>query len=223
MRQLLPGTPGDLDGAYAWPGDGCLRVNFVASIDGAATRDGRSAGLSSPADKQVFHHLRATCDVILVGAGTARREAYKPARVPVALVSNRLSLDREDRVFHGDAGTARPIVLCPRSSDASRRSSLEHVADVVVCGDQTVDLLAAVASLRERGMRRILCEGGPTLFADVLAAGLVDEVCLTIAPMLAGGRSLRITDGPALDGPAAASLTSVMEADDQLLLRYRLG
>lgn len=225
MRQLLAGAPAaaDLAEVYAWPEGRCVRVNFVSSADGAATFEGRSAGLSSSADKEVFHHLRATCDVVLVGAGTARTERYGPAVVPVAVVTNRLSLHVDDRLFAGTAGTARPIVLLPESADPDRRAALEPHADLVVVGEDCVDLNRAVAALVELGYRRILCEGGPVLFADLLAARCVDELCLTISPLLVSGQAPRIAHGPALEGGKGLELLSVLQTGSELLLRYALA
>lgn len=227
MHRLLPDpAPAraavDLHQVYAWPPARCLRVNFVSSVDGAAALDGRTAGLGSPADKAVFSHLRATCDVILVGAGTARAERYRPAEVPVAVVSAGLSPSPSDRLFTPAPGTALPLVLTCAAAPADRRAALDGHAEVVDCGGEAVDLGLVVAELERRGLRRLLCEGGPRLFADLLAARLVDELCLTVSPVLTGGGAPRITDGPALQPPAGAVLRSVLEEDGTLLLRYSL-
>ena len=209
MRRLLP-SPAvaevDLDEAYAWPAPRCLRVNFVSTLDGAASLDGRTAGLATPADQAVFFHLRATCDVIVVGAGTASVERYRPARVPVAVVSARLSPSPEERLFTPAVDTAPPLVLTCAAAPQDRRAALSRGAEVVDCGDDAVDLGLAVAELERRGMRRLLCEGGPRLFADLLAADLVDELCLTIAPLLTAGTAQRITDGLDLAPPVTCLL-----------------
>ncbi|HEV8115623.1 MAG TPA: dihydrofolate reductase family protein [Acidimicrobiales bacterium] len=225
MQRLLPAPRGgatdvDLDEAYAWPEQRCLRVNFVSTLDGAASLDGRTSGLATPADKAVFSHLRATCDVIVVGAGTASAEHYRPARVPVAVVSSRLSPSPEERLFTPGVGTAPPLVLTCAAAPDDRRAALSRCADVVDCGDEAVDLDLAVAELERRGMRRLLCEGGPRLFADLLAAELVDELCLTITPLLTAGTAQRITDGVELKPPVTARLLSALEEDGTLLLRY---
>ena len=227
MRRLLPDPaaapgPGDLDEVYAWPEERCLRVNFVSSVDGAAALDGRTAGLGSPADKAVFSHLRATCDVVLVGAGTATAEQYRPAKVPIAVVSARLSPSPAERLFTPGDGTATPLVLTCASAPADRRGELAGHAEVVDCGDGEVDLRLVVAELDRRGMRRLLCEGGPRLFSSLLAVDAVDELCLTISPLVSGGTAPRITDGPTLRPPADASLLSVLEEDATLLMRYSL-
>jgi len=226
MRRLLPaGGPDsgvDLDEAYEWPPGTFLRVNFVSAVDGAATVDGRTAGLGSAADKAVFSHLRDTCDVIVVGAATASTERYGPARVPVAIVSAALSPAPDERLFRAAPGTARPLVLTCAAAPEDRRAALAPVADVVDCGEEAVDLHRLVAELEARGLRRVLCEGGPRLFAALLAAGLVDELCLTVAPVLAAGDAPRITTGPPLHAPRPMRLVSALEEESALLLRYSL-
>lgn len=212
----------DLHRAYAWPEDRCLRVNFVSTLDGAASLDGRSASLGGSSDKAVFSHLRATCDVILVGAATASVEHYGPARAPVAVVSARLSPAPDGRLFRPGPGTATPLVLTCAAAPADRRAALSRVAEVIDCGDESVDLALLVAALEGRGLRRVLCEGGPTLFAALLAAGVVDELCLTVAPVLAAGDAPRITGGPSLPAPLPGTLLSLLEEDSTLLARYDL-
>lgn len=227
MRRLLPtleptSAGADLDELYAWPDQLCLRANFVSSLDGAAEVDGRTGGLGSPADRAVFAHLRATCDVVVVGAGTATAERYRPAPVPVAVVSARLSLSPTDRLFAPASGLATPLVLTCAAAPADRRAALSDHAEVIDCGEDTVDLRLVVAELERRGLRRLLCEGGPRLFADLLAAGLVDELCLTLAPVLLAGGAPKITNGPRLRPPRDAMLMSALEDGSNLLLRYSL-
>lgn len=224
VRRLFPVDASDggidLHQAYAWPEDRCLRVNFVSTLDGAASLDGRTEELGGSVDKAVFSHLRATCDVILVGAATASLEGYRPARVPVAVVSARLSLSPDERLFQAGPGTATPLVLTCAAAPAGRRAALARVAEVVDCGDESVDLAQAVSELEGRGLRRLLCEGGPALFAALLSTGAVDELCLTLAPVLAAGDAPRITRGPSLPTPRDATLLSLLEEDSTLLLRY---
>jgi riboflavin biosynthesis pyrimidine reductase len=237
MRRLLPSYADDVDlaQAYAYPGDRpWLRANMVSSVDGAATASGLSAGLSGDADRQVFRILRALADAVLVGAGTVRAEGYGPAKVgadlaplrdgltypvPVlAVVSNRLDLDPWLPVFAEAA--VRSIVVTAGSSPEDRRAALAEVADVVVAGETTVDPHGAVAMLAERGLTRLLCEGGPTLLDQVAAAGRLDELCLTLSPVLVGGAARRIVSGPDLEPPAAMALGHALEQDGFLLLRY---
>lgn len=239
MRRLLPDPAADLSdddlpAAYAVPTRRHLRVNFVTSADGAVAVDGVSGGLSSAADRRVFGVLRDLADVVLVGAGTARAEGYSyrapdgprrarrraagVAELPTfAVVSGSLDLDPTSSLF-ADA-LARTVVLTTARAPADRRTALAAVADVLVVGQDTLDPAAALDALADRGLRRVLCEGGPALFGALLAADVVDEVCLTVAPLFAGAGSGRVVAGP----PAAARtarLLHVLEDGGTLLLRY---
>jgi riboflavin biosynthesis pyrimidine reductase len=239
MRQLHPTYVEKVDPivAYRYPNDRpWLRANMVSSLDGSAVRDGRSEGLSSAADKEVFGVLRGLADVVLVGAGTARTEGYRGLRpkeayagvraslgqrpAPVlALVSGRLDLDPASKLFHG--GAERTVVITHAGADASARDRLEAVADVVVAGDEVVDLAAALDTLAGRGLTRVLCEGGPSLLAAVATAGRLDELCLTLAPQLVGGDGPRVVTGPDLG--LSLSLAHLLEQDSVLLTRYVAG
>jgi riboflavin biosynthesis pyrimidine reductase len=244
MRTLAPPGKGDLDdvalaGLYAYPEPRWLRVNMVTSADGAGSLDDRSAGLSSPADKRLFGLLRVLTDVVLVGAGTARTEQYKPARrrpafaqlraasvgaerplaPPIALVSRSLDLDLETPLFTDAPPDARTIVITCAGSPDDKRAATARVADVIVAGDAAVDLPAALAALRDRGLGRVLCEGGPHLLGDLTRAGLLDEICLTIGPVLAGPGATRIIAGAPF--PARQmSLAHVLEESGFLFCRY---
>jgi riboflavin biosynthesis pyrimidine reductase len=240
MRQLLPPPPAgqvpDLAGLYAYPSGQWLRANMVASADGAATLGGVSAGLSSQADRDVFMLLRALADVVIVGAGTARAEGYGPARVreqwrglragrpptpPIAVITASCGLDPGSRLIAEAPPHARTIVITTAQAHAGRRAELEQHADVVVAGDETVDLKAAAGALADRGHRRMLTEGGPHLLAQLIEAGLLDELCLTIGPLMAGPGAPRVVAG-ALPAPEPLPLTlaHVLEDDSFLLCRY---
>lgn len=212
-----------------------LRVNFVSSADGAATVQGLSAGLGDDADHRVFDLLRRFCDVVVVGAGTVRAEGYGPMRVdrasqraraaaglgeqPVfAVVSAGLDLDPADPLF-ADA-PVRPIVVTAETAAPEKRAALVAVADVLVCGVDRVDPAAMVAALAERGLTRIHCEGGPHLFGDLVATGAVDELCLTLSPLLVAGTASRIATGAAPEVPVELELAHVLRSGDTLLLRY---
>ncbi len=255
MRMLLPEATAELDDAalddaYAWPGwpdpRPWLRANMVSSADGAGrSPDGLSAGISSDADRRVFGRLRGLADVVLAGAGTVRAEDYKPARPKpdfaerrrsagqaaspvIAVVSRSLGLDLTAPLF-ADA-VQRTIVITCAASDPAARERTAAVADVVVAGEDDVDLAAAVAALHERGLVRVHAEGGPTLLAELAAVGLLDELLLTVSPVLAGGgyadRSpvTRILAGMPLPGaPGAMTLEHVLEDGGSLFLRYRVG
>lgn len=237
IHRLIPG-PGPVDdealiGAYRHPGP-LLRVNFVTSADGAVELHGYSAGLSGPADKRVFKLLRQVCDALLVGAGTLRHERYdaikldEPRRtwraghglapyLTLAVVSRSLNLDPGQAAFA--EAEVRPIVFTTTDAPAGRRAALEPVADVVACGTGEVDLAAALAELHRRGLRHVLSEGGAHLFGSLVAADLVDELCLTVAPMLTGAGAGRIVAGP-VSTPRELRLIDVLEFEATLLLRY---
>ncbi len=220
---------------YAYPEGPWVKANMVASADGAVTVQGRSGGLSGAADKLVFTVLRSLADVVLAGAGTVRAERYRQAQPdelwpelrggrpvpPIAVVSGRLELDLGERLF-GPQGP-RTIVLTTERADAARRAAAARVADVVVAGTDSVDPAAVIAALTGRGFRRILVEGGPSLLGQLVEAGLLDELCLTISPVLDGGHpgAGRITasrqPGGGLTGLRLASL---LEDGGALLTRY---
>jgi riboflavin biosynthesis pyrimidine reductase len=208
--------------------------NFVAGIDGAIAVDGRAGGLSSPEDQSVFRLLRSLADVVLVGAGTFRAERYPPLRSSpaeraereqrgqgpapaLAVVSRSLQLDW-DRPAFTDAPT-RPLVLTCADADAQARRRAGEVADVVVAGEQQVDLAAGLAELRSRGHEVVLCEGGPALLSELLAQDLLDELCLTIAPLVGGDPSRIVADEP-LPALTRFSLAQLLTAGDELYLRY---
>ena len=212
-----------------------LRVNFVSSLDGAATHDGLSGGLGDAADRQVFDTLRMLTDLILVGAGTVRAEGYGgirfsttavawrvahglPEHPPVAIVSGRLDLDPTHPVFTRAA--TRPIVVTSAQAPARRRAALAEVADLLVCGEASVDHALMVRTLTAWGYPQVLCEGGPSLFGSLLAADRVDELCLTLAPLLESGQAPRIAAAPEAS-PHPMRLIHALPVGDTLLLRYR--
>lgn len=240
MRSLLPAPAEtvDLVEAYAYPPDGAwVRANMVASVDGSAVADGRSEALSGPSDKKVFGVLRGLCDVVLVGAGTARAEGYRalkarssyaelrsglgqrPAPV-LALVSGRLDLDPTSDLFTGEE---RTVVVTTASADESARARLAEVAEVIVAGVERADIGAAIDALVASGLPRVLCEGGPHLLAAVTQADRLDELCLTTSPRLVGGEGPRIVDGLRLDGVAEVELAHLLEEDGYLFARYRVS
>jgi riboflavin biosynthesis pyrimidine reductase len=235
MRTLTP-EPYDADLAerYAYPPGGTwLRANMVASLDGAAQRDARSAGLGNAADRHLFLLLRGLADVVVVGAGTVRTEGYGPVRPsegwggvregrapvpPLAIVSRTLDLDFDAPVF--TEAQSRTIVLAPATAAPGRLEAARERADVIVAGRETLDFAAAVGELAARGHRRLLCEGGPGVLAQVVAAGLLDELCLTLSPLLLGGHPTRILDGPPVSVPPEMTLAHAMQDEEFLFLRY---
>jgi riboflavin biosynthesis pyrimidine reductase len=224
MRRLLPpGGAVELDIAYAYrvddAGGATVRANMVSTVDGAASgSDGLSGTVSGEADRRVFRTLRQLADVVLVGAGTARAEDYRPAALPIAVVSGRLDLDLTAPLYA--AAEHKTIVITCRSAPADRLEQVRASADVLVCGDDRIDLASAVDALNARGLGRILCEGGPTLLAQIAAAGLLDELCLTTAPFLAGAGAGRILAGDPLVSELELSLVGLLEEDGWLFARY---
>ncbi len=222
MRRLLPGASVEVDLHDAYrtaAGVDHLRVGFVASADGSATAQGASGGLSSAGDKAVFGVLRSQCDVVLVGASTARVEDYGPVRqhrVPIAVVTWRLDLDPAARLF--DPAAPRPLLLTSTSAPGQERFT--DIAEVVHVGRDDVPAAGVVAALRARGLHRILCEGGPSLFGQLAAADLVDELDLTVSPVLAGSAGPRILTHGELTIPHRLELLHVLEDDGFLFLRY---
>lgn len=252
-----PGVPELIDalGAiYAYPDGLCVRANMIASVDGAIVVDGRSGGLSGPADRLVFSVLRSLADVILVGAGTARAERYRQAQPaelwqrlragrtkapPIAVITGRLDLDLDgplfgspahdpgsahdpDRASAGDSDDGpRTIVLTTEQVPEHRLRAARRVADVVVAGEREVSATAVIDNLAGRGHRKILAEGGPALLGQLTAAGLLDELCLSVSPVLEGGNAeARVL---AARGPArltGLTLASVLEDGGFLLTRY---
>jgi riboflavin-specific deaminase-like protein len=211
-----------------------VRVNFISSLDGAATVGGLSGGLNNPDDKLVFDTLRLLCDVILVGAGTVRAEGYGGIRFseadaawrvqqglrpqpPVAVVSARLELPPTHPVFLDPA--TRPIVVTHGAAAPRRRRKLSAVADVLVCGTDEVDVGLVLAALAERGLPQILCEGGPHLLGSLIAADAVDEYCLTLSPILEGGAAGRVARG-AVQAERRMALQHAFASGDMLFLRY---
>jgi riboflavin biosynthesis pyrimidine reductase len=243
VRLIYPGPAGDgppdLAALYAYPrsaapGRPWVRAGMIQSADGAATVAGLSGGLGGPADHEVFGLLRALAGIILVGAGTVRAEAYRPAQVaerwaglragrpatpPIAVLSGRLDLDPAAPLLADAPATARTIVITAESAPAARRAELARHADVIIGGEHEVSAAAAVSALASRGYRQVLAEGGPHLLGQLAAAGLIDELCVTTSPVLAGGPAGRIIEGQA----QASRLTLAHVLADEhgyLLCRY---
>jgi riboflavin biosynthesis pyrimidine reductase len=209
---------------------------MVASIDGATAVDGRSGGLGGPGDKAVFRALRAVPDAILVGAATARAERYGPVRLDDAvqarrvargqaplprlvLVSGRVDLDPEASMFRDAAEP--PIVLTTGSGVADHRARFGERAELVAAGDDAVDPVRALAELRARQVEVVLAEGGPHLNGQLVAAGVVDEWCQSLAPLLAAGESARTAHGPTPDAPLPMVLHRLLEHDGELFATWR--
>jgi len=236
IHRLVPGAgieaAADLEDSYLPPASSHLRVNFISSLDGAIEIDGRSGALGAAADRQVFMAMRAVADVVLVGAGTARAENYGPVRLApdvearrqargqgrrprMAVVTARGELAPSARLFEGED----PVIVYTTDEVRAVRTDLAEVADLVGCGPGHVELSRVMSDLRGRGAGRVLCEGGPSLVRDLFSMGLVDELCLTISPVLAGPGHLGL-DG-VWEGPAGRfAMTGLLEGDGLLLARY---
>jgi riboflavin biosynthesis pyrimidine reductase len=227
VRQLLPDLVDDVDPLDVYrdlpevEGRPSIRLNMVASVDGGTAVGGVSGSLGGPADKRVFDALRSLTDVVLVAAGTVRAERYGPSSMPVAVVTRSCSLDWESPFFTDPDAT--PIVVTVANAPIDNVERAGRVADVVVAGDDDVDLTRAVVALGERGATRVLAEGGPTLNGQLAAADLLDEVCLTLSPKVAAGGSKRIVAGSDLPAPIDMTLRSLCEEGGLLFLRYRAG
>lgn len=242
MRRLLP-TPAAASSIDAYddlvpPDARWVVLGMVGSLDGAATVDGRSGALGGQGDLAGFRALRTLADVVLVGAGTVRAEDYGPARpraverrrargqgdAPrIAVVTGSGELDPDARLFADpDAGPdARALVVTTTTGATTARQRLGDRAEVVAAGDGRVDLARALDLLAERGLRRVAAEGGPGLNAQLLQAGLVDELLLTLAPSLVGDAGPSIVAG-ALDAPVDLVLHELRVHGSELLLRYRV-
>lgn len=224
---------------YAYPDSLVLpwvRVNFVSSIDGAVSVEGRSGGLATPADTRVFGVLRELADVILVGAGTARAEGYRGARSnessrlarlargqapvpPVAVVTATGQLDTDSALFTDTA--VPPLVLTTEHGEVANGERLRAAgATVLAAGAARVEAVDVLSALSALGLYRVLCEGGPTLFGGLASADLVDELCLTTSPVLAVGAAGRISAGPTAPALGMALGHVLVDEDATMLLRW---
>ncbi|WP_312870275.1 dihydrofolate reductase family protein [Gordonia asplenii] len=203
--------------AYAYPDADTpvLRVNFIATVDGAASVDGRSGGLGGDGDRLIFGVLRSLADAVIVGARTAVAENYHAPDVGVLyLVSASLSIPTDYETLR----SPRVVVVTSTTADPDRRATLtEAGATIVDCGTDGVDMATLIAHCRARGQLKLLCEGGPSLFATLLADDLVDELCLTTAPLLAAGDGPRIAHGANAIDAKRVRLTQLLGDDDGYL------
>jgi riboflavin biosynthesis pyrimidine reductase len=217
-RQGQDGTVGkrDLEALYAVPSTPWLRVNMVSTLDGAVTGEsGRSGAISNDVDRTIFELLRELADVVVVGAGTARIEGYRPADLPLVVVS------RSGRVPEKLRGVDPGRVIlatCQHAPELAEARELLPSEDVLLLGSHRVDLSALRKRLEERGFKNILCEGGPHLLRDLLDQGVVDELDATVVPRLVSGLHPRVTDGPPIDVPLR--LKTLLEEQGTLLGRW---
>ena len=242
MRMLFPEPAEDVDPAAVYADmphhddRPAVRLNMIVSVDGGTAWNGVSGALGGPADKAVFGVLRSLTDAVLVASATMQAEHYGPAVLPalvqaarrergqtpvprIAVVSRACKFDWS-APFFTDA-TERPIVFTVASASEENRTRAAAVAELVIAGDDDVDFDVAVRHLGASGTKSVLAEGGPTLNGQLARAGLLDEVCVTLAPLLASGDAKRIIAGSTLDALAPLDLHSIGEEDGYLFLRYR--
>ena len=217
-----------------------VRTNFVSSLDGSVQGpNGRSGSLNTPSDHHVFAIHRALADVILVGAGTVRKEGYRAVDLApwqrdiraaqglspyptLAVVS--ASLDLDPQIATPRSGPGGPVLIITITHNDQRDLDRFRAAGIVVVQQDrdAIDLAEALAWLADHQLTRVLCEGGPRLHRDLLASDLVDELSLTLAPVVVGGGGLRSTSGPAIEPVAGFQLVLSLFADDgALFTRYR--
>lgn len=243
MHRLTAGEPiADVLEPYVHverrPGDGPCWVlaNMVGGLDGSAAFGGRVGPLSAGPDAELFRLLRAVADVVLVGAETVRRERYGPVRLPdrlrdarraqgrsptppLAVVSRSLALDWGVGAFAEADPAAPPLVITCAGAEPERVAEARRHAEVLVADGDLVDLRAALAALAARGHRVVLCEGGPTLLGELVDGGLLDELCLTLAPIM-GGDALPVALSPSLGRVTEFALSHAAADGDTLFLRY---
>ena len=244
MRWVVGGEPGeavDLDWAYRVPqqaaievGRCFIRANFATSVDGLVEAGGVSKGVSSEVDRQVFHLMRGLADVILVGAQTVRSEGYGPARPtpetierrieqgfapvpPIAVVTRSCALEPTSRLF---TEAQVPTLVLTSERGRAKAGPLKEVADIVVCGEDEVEMEQLVIALSERGLTRVLCEGGPHLMHELVSHDVLDELCLTISPLTVGRDHQHLASGP-LQPPRGFPIAAAFEADGSVFLRCR--
>ncbi|MEU4199889.1 pyrimidine reductase family protein [Streptomyces sp. NPDC045470] len=232
----------ELADAYAYPrldeGAGWLRANMVSSLDGAAHHEGRSQPLSGDADMRIFGVLRGLADAVVVGAETVRKEGYRPARAreafaarraaagqapapAIAVVTASLDLDFAQPLF--TEPLVPTVVVTGAGADEDRvRTAREAGAEVVFAGEgAAVDPSRVVGALAGRGLTRLLTEGGPRLLGQFAGSGALDELCLSLAPLVVAGDASRIMNAPLTTVPETFVLASVLEEAGFLFTRYR--
>jgi riboflavin biosynthesis pyrimidine reductase len=232
----LPDSPAELDRYYGDPPHG-IRANMVLTPDGAGAFHGRTKAITDDADQILLSHLRGHADAIIVGAATIQAEHYGPVTLsaevrakreengysvapPLVVVTAHATLSPTLRVF--DPEGPRTIVATLASS-AEQATELREVADVIVVGDDEIDLTRLVAELRDRDLQRLLCEGGPFLLGRLIEEDLVDDMCLTLSPYLAGSQPTTMQPASNRVSPTRLALQHVLTRNELLYLRYTRG
>ncbi|HWC33390.1 MAG TPA: pyrimidine reductase family protein [Mycobacteriales bacterium] len=230
---VLPDSFEELDEYYGQPPAG-VRANMITALDGAAAFGGRTKAITDPADQTLLAYLRSCCDVIVAGSATVAAESYGPVRLReelrkrrsaaglpelprLAIVTARGALSPALRVFSDDS--QRPLIVTVART-ARDQPQLAELGDIVVAGEDVIEAAAMLDALREIGLQRVLCEGGPYLLSTLVDADLVDDMCLTVAPYLAGAQPTTPQPTSALAAPTRFVLRHVLQHDDLLYLRY---
>jgi riboflavin biosynthesis pyrimidine reductase len=192
---------------------------MISTLDGAAAGpDGRTGSINNPPDHRVFDLLRRLADAVVVGAGTVRIEGYGGLDLPLVVVSRRGGLPS---ALHDAAPGTVLMATCGQAPGLGETRERLGADRVLVLGEEHVDLGALVPALAAQGLGRLLCEGGPSLLRDLLAAGAVDEVCATVVPRVTAGSQPRMTVGADLDVPL--DLRLLVEEDGTLLGRWQVS
>lgn len=209
-------------------------VNMVGSVDGATAVEGGATGLTDADDQRLFMALRGVADVVVVGATTVRAEDYGPVRLcadvqqrragagrsslpPLAVLTSSLALDPEARMFGGPT----PYVFTGSRAPDHLVETMKARAEVVISATDRVDVTDVLARLWRDGHRVVLCEGGPTVNGQFFAAGLVDEIDVTVAPMVVGGSSSRLVHHrEPFSPPVDLRLDRLYRGDRSLFARY---
>jgi riboflavin-specific deaminase-like protein len=197
-----------------------VATNFAVTVDGRATIGGKSGSIGSDTDTEMLVGLRTRFDAVMIGAGTMRVERYGRLDLPneplMVLVSGRLDLPWDAPLFT-EAGGRVLVFTASEAEPPETAASMQ-----IVRHEGHVDLVAALRHLREeRGVRALLCEGGPHLHGQLWAAGLVDDLFLTIAPRMTGADAPRILEGRPLPGMTELELAWLLEDEGELFARYR--
>ncbi|QGU06908.1 2,5-diamino-6-ribosylamino-4(3H)-pyrimidinone 5'-phosphate reductase [Corynebacterium occultum] len=212
--------------------------HMVAGLDGTAAIDGRVGSLSTRPDQELFRRMRQIADIVMVGAETVRREGYglvklsteaqekrvslgQPPTPPVAVVSRSLDLDWTGSLFAEAPEHAPTHIITCAAADPARLAEAKKFATVIIAGEESVEPEAALSALAARGHRVVLCEGGPRWLGELVAADRLDELCLSVAPLM-GGDLLPVSVTPEGAGIARFGLKGIMAEDSTLFLRYEV-
>jgi riboflavin biosynthesis pyrimidine reductase len=234
----IPALPDSPTGLAPYYGDAPhgVRANMVTTVDGAGAFHGRTKAISNAADQELLKYLRGHADAVLVGAATIQAERYGPVKLPPDVQAQRtadgftaippLVIVTAHATFPSDLnvftpGGARPIIATVRNAAAQARE-LRDLADWIIVGDE-LDPRRVIDALHDRGLHRILCEGGPFLLSQLIEADLIDDMCLTVSPYLAGAQPTTPQPASARETPTRLSLRHVLAHDDLLYLRYTRG